>query len=92
MCYVDNPLAALRGTPEECKLVAAIMVLVSEAIGIQERSIGPNRYLDRRRYKARTRWRPSMSERVHDYRYQRRLGEVLGIERYIAQGSALVDW
>ena len=33
MCYVDDPLAAIRGTPEERQLHAATLILVWEALG-----------------------------------------------------------
>ena len=35
MCYVDDPLAALRGNSEERKLNAAIMVLTWSALGFK---------------------------------------------------------
>ena len=35
MCYVDDLLAALRGTEDDRDLFAAIMVLVWEAVGFQ---------------------------------------------------------
>ena len=35
MCYVDDPLAALRGTAEERELFVAIMILVGDALGFQ---------------------------------------------------------
>ena len=35
MCYVDDPLAALRGTLEEIRLNAAVMILVWEALGFR---------------------------------------------------------
>ena len=35
MCYVDDPLAALRGTMEEVRMNAAIMILVWEALGFR---------------------------------------------------------
>ena len=33
MCYVDDPLAAIRGTPEERLLHGATLILVWEALG-----------------------------------------------------------
>ena len=33
MCYVDDPLAVLRGTPEERNIMTAIIILVWEALG-----------------------------------------------------------
>ena len=33
MCYVDDPLAAIRGTPEERQLHVATLILVWEALG-----------------------------------------------------------
>ena len=35
MCYVDDPLAALRGSTEARRLNAAIMVLVWSALGFK---------------------------------------------------------
>ena len=35
MCYVDDPLAALRGTWDEMRLNAAVMILVWEALGFR---------------------------------------------------------
>ena len=33
MCYVDDPIAALRGAEEERMVFASMMVLVWEALG-----------------------------------------------------------
>ena len=33
MCYVDDPVAAIRGTPEERQVHAATLILVWEALG-----------------------------------------------------------
>lgn len=35
VCYVDDPLAAVRGTAAERRLYVAIMVLVWEALGFK---------------------------------------------------------
>ena len=35
VCYVDDPFAAIRGTPERQKLIATMMILVWNALGFK---------------------------------------------------------
>ena len=70
VCYVDDPLAALRGDEADRKLYAAIMVVWS-ALGFKlafaKRAAGPDRHVDRGHATNRETWSKGVCQTI-DYR------------------------